>query len=66
MIGEINKNLKSRMVEIYGSQKQFAHENSIPEGTVSRVIRGRFNLTAEEQILWAKALDTTPQELFAN
>ena len=49
MIGEINKNLKSKIVQNYGSQKQFAVDNSIPEGMVSLVVRGRFNLTEVEQ-----------------
>lgn len=65
MIGEINRQLKSKIVQEYGNQKQFARENDISEGIVSRVIRGRFNLTAEEREQWASALGATASELFS-
>ncbi len=66
MVGEINKNLKSKIIHVYGNQRLFAQEIDMPEGTVSRVIRGRYNLTVDEQQQWADALCTSKTELFDN
>ena len=64
MVGEINRTLKSKIVEHYGSQRNFATEVNIPEVIVSRVVRGRFNLANDEKTQWAEALNTTPEQLF--
>jgi transcriptional regulator with XRE-family HTH domain len=64
MVGEINKNLKAKIIQGYGDQKSFAEQNNISEGTVSRVVRGRFNLTPAEQKQWADALGADPDQLF--
>ena len=66
MVGEINKKLKAKIVEYYGSQRGFASETRIPEDLVSRVLRGRYNLTGYEQDTWAKALHTEPERIFQN
>jgi hypothetical protein len=66
MIGEVNKNLKAKIVQNYGSQKQFAAENGLQEGMVSLVVRGRFNLDSDQQQRWASALRTSADELFSD
>ena len=65
-VGQINKELKSVIVARYGSQRTFARELKFGEDRVSMVLRGRYNLTQGEQSVWARALETTPEELFQN
>lgn len=59
-----NKKLKLRIIERYGSQTRFAYENGENEALVSKVIHGWRELDPERQIIWAKALKSTPAELF--
>jgi len=44
MIGEVNKNLKAKIVQNYGSQKKFAIVNGIQENIVSQVVPNRLLL----------------------
>lgn len=60
----MNKILKARIVEKFGSQWVFAQEINEHEATVSRVIRGRLVLSAEKRARWAKVLGKSSAELF--
>jgi hypothetical protein len=60
----MNRKLKSKIVEKYGSQVRFAFENNENEALVSKVIHGWRELDPEKQYQWAKALNSTPKELF--
>lgn len=52
----MNKLLKGKIVERYGSQFEFARSIGEHESVVSRVIRGRHTLAVHERVKWAKAL----------
>ena len=65
-VGKLNRELKSQIVARYGSQRGFARELKFGEDRISMVLRGRYNLTQGEQTDWARALDTTPEQLFRN
>jgi DNA-binding transcriptional regulator YdaS (Cro superfamily) len=61
----MNKALKARIVEICGTQIDFAIVIAEHEATVSRVIRGHRKLSAKEQLRWAMALGCDdPEKLF--
>jgi hypothetical protein len=53
----MNKILKGKIVEKYGSQFEFARAIGEHEAIVSRVIRGHHTLDADGRIEWAKALE---------
>jgi hypothetical protein len=52
----VNKKLKARIIEKFGTQTDFAFFNNIPESTVSRVLNGRWNLNEDEIERWSKVL----------
>jgi plasmid maintenance system antidote protein VapI len=61
----MNKYLKARIVERYGSQFEFARALGEHEAVVSRIIRGHRELTPKEQMKWANALGCDdPERLF--
>lgn len=61
----MNKILKARIIQLFGSQFEFARAVGEHEATVSRVIRGRRDLSLEERMRWAIALDCDdPQDIF--
>jgi len=53
----MNKILKARIIQVFGSQFEFAKAVGEHEAIVSRVIRGRRALSPEERMRWAIALD---------
>ena len=61
----MNKRLKGKIVERFGSQADFAQKAMVDETIVSRVIRGRRVLPDAEKARWAKILDTGT-EVFSN
>ena len=58
--------LKTRIIEKFGTQVDFAQEIKVSETLVSKIIRGRRTLDPERQLIWAKALGSNPKELFAD
>jgi len=60
----MNRKLKGRIVEVFGSQSDFAMNIGENESAVSRVIRGRRELNRESQVIWATALECKPEEIF--
>ena len=52
----MNIQLKVKIIEICGSQSDFAQKIGVHESTISRVIRGRKSLSPEEIEVWSKAL----------
>ena len=48
----------------YGSQVDFAMQNAIEETVVSKVIRGRRQLSLEQQKKWADALGCKTEDVF--
>jgi plasmid maintenance system antidote protein VapI len=62
----MNKILKAKIVERFGTQADFAEVIDTDETIISRIIRGRRQLDSEKQIIWAKALECRPEDIFAN
>ena len=61
---EMNWTLKTKIIERFGTQSDFAMALKGHEADVSRVIRGRRILTAEEQQRWAALLEADSTEIF--
>ncbi len=59
-----NKKLKSKIIEQYGSQSDFAQVLKIHESVISRVIQGRKRLSKAEQLRWAEALGCKIKEFY--
>ena len=62
---KMNRTLRARIVERFGTQADFAHIIRATEPVVSRVVRGRKELPPEQQEKWARALGVTVEEIFA-
>lgn len=61
----MNKLLKAKIVEKYGSQTEFAKIISLNESIVSRIVRGHHGLKPEERRRWAIVLGCDdPEKLF--
>jgi DNA-binding transcriptional regulator YdaS (Cro superfamily) len=60
----MNKILKAKIIMNYGSQVDFAQANGIDETFVSKVIRGRRQLSPEQKKKWARALVCQPEDIF--
>lgn len=61
----MNKKLKAAIVGKYGSQADFAQVVGVDETIVSRIVRGRRELSEEEKTRWAAILQTG-KEVFSN
>ena len=59
----MNRKLKARIVERFGSQADFAQEIQVDESIISRVVRGRRVLSPEDQAMWCKVLKCDPSLL---
>ena len=62
----MNRILKAKIIERYGTQADFAQAIATDEPTISRIIRGRRDLCLEKKIIWAKALGCKPKEIFSD
>ena len=62
----MNKQLKARIIEIFGTQADFAQALGIDESFVSRVIRGRRELDTAKQNRWAELLRCKSDNIFGN
>ena len=62
----MNRKLKAKIVEKYGTQADFAPVIDTDESLISKIIRGRRKLDPEKQLAWAKALGCRPEDIFAN
>jgi len=60
----MNKKLKAKIVEHFCTQVDFAEALRIDEAVVSRIVRGRRELTDDGKKQWAEALDCKPEEIF--
>jgi len=60
---ELRKDLKALIISQYGSQADFAAAAKEREARISRVIRGREDLTPERAQRWAKALGCKVEDL---
>lgn len=62
----MNRILKARIIECYGTQADFATAINTHEAIISRVIRGRHQLPGEKQTIWAEALHSEAENLFGD
>jgi hypothetical protein len=62
----LNRKLKAKIIEEYGTQVDFADAIDADETFVSRVVRGRRNLDPKSQFSWAKALGCKPKDIFSD
>ncbi len=61
----MNKILKAKIVEKFGTQSEFSRIINKNEAIISRTIHGYHNLPTEERMRWAVALDCDdPAKLF--
>jgi plasmid maintenance system antidote protein VapI len=60
----MNKILKAKIVERYGTQADFAEAIDTDETIISRIIRGRRQLDPDKQSIWAKALGCKTKDIF--
>lgn len=60
----MNWKLKTRIVERFGTQSDFAMAIKGHEADVSRVVRGRRTLNESERQRWANLLGADSKELF--
>ena len=60
----MNRKLKAKIVERFGTQADFAQAIKTDETIVSRVVRGRRTLNPEGQKTWGTALSCDPKEVF--
>ena len=61
----MNKKLKLRIIEIYGSQAEFSMRVPDEESIISRIINGRRGLSEERKALWAKVLKCKVGDIFS-
>jgi hypothetical protein len=62
----MNKKLKAKIIERYGTQADFAEAIDTDETIISRVVRGRRKLKPSFQRIWADALRCKPKDIFAD
>ena len=60
----MNRFLKSKIVQHFGSQGKFAEAINKHESLVSRVVRGHVKLKPDRQQEWADLLKTNARKLF--
>lgn len=56
----MNRRLKARIFERFGSQADFAQRLKVDESIVSKVVRGRRSLSPEDVAKWSKVLRCDP------
>jgi plasmid maintenance system antidote protein VapI len=56
--GEMNMNrrLKARIIEVFGTQADFAQKAGVDDSYVSKIVRGRRYLPEKEATRWAELL----------
>jgi len=60
----MNRKLKARIIEKFGSQWAFAQAVNEHESNISRVVREHRTLSLETQQFWARVLNVNPNEVF--
>jgi hypothetical protein len=60
----MNRKLKAKIIEHYGSQANFSQIIGKPEPFISRVVNSRIELDAVEKRRWAELLRVSIETLF--
>lgn len=59
----MNRKLKAKIIEEFGSQADFAQKIQVDESIISRIVRGRRVLSPEDRAEWCKVLKCDPSLL---
>lgn len=62
----MNRKLKGKIIEKFGTQFEFSRAINEHESNISRVVRERRTLSKEDKKVWAEVLGTEPDRLFNN
>ncbi len=62
----MNKKLKAKIIEYYGTEINFSKAINLHESVVSKIIQGHRKLRISEQIRWSQILKSNPKELFSD
>jgi len=57
----MNRKLKARIVEAFGSAADFAQAMKLDESVISRVVHGRRSLSPEDVEKWSRVLGCDPK-----
>lgn len=60
----MNRKLRTKIVEKFRTQTEFAIHMGIPETLVSKIVRGHRTLSPTDKSAWAKALETKVAYIF--
>ena len=60
----MNRKLKAKIVERFGSQSEFAQVLGVRDPYVSRVVNGRDRLSESGKSLWASVLNCEKADIF--
>jgi len=60
----MNKKLKLKIVEWFGTQADFGQAIGEDDSFVSRIVRGRRVLSNKRKRVWADALNCKPEDIF--
>ena len=60
----MNKSLKLKIIEKFGSQAEFSMAVKEDESAISRVLRGRRKLRPDDRKKWARVLGCRLEEIF--
>ncbi len=61
----MNRKLKAKIIERYGSQAEFSYDLRTHAAVISRIVRGRREISLEQKELWASKLDCKQEEIFS-
>lgn len=61
-----NRKLRSKIVEMFDTQREFASLINIDETTLSRIIKGRRKPTYDQTVLFVHILKTSKERLFSH
>jgi plasmid maintenance system antidote protein VapI len=60
----MNRKLKAKIVEMFGTQADFADVIDVDESLVSKIVRGRRELPEDTKQIWADTLGSEIAEIF--
>ena len=60
----MNKKLKLKIVDWFGTQADFGQAIGEDDSYVSRIVRGRRVLSMEKKKKWSEALHCKPEDIF--
>jgi transcriptional regulator with XRE-family HTH domain len=62
----MNRKLKAKIVQHFGTQSDFAQVIGADETLISKIVRGRRKLNPSIQRIWADVLGCKPKDIFTD